>query len=97
MCGSRVIGIPWETIGSGTEVIGLGRHTRALVGWLLAMSVGNTTKVTGKETVAGLSITTNGTMIETVIIVRKIEIEIGTGIGIGTTIIGSRPLWINGQ
>jgi len=71
MHGSTVIGIRWETIGSGIEAIGLERRMLALVGGLLVMSTGNTSKVTGKEIAAGWSITTTGTMIETGIIVRK--------------------------
>jgi len=48
---------------------------RAVVGGLLVMSTGNTLKVTGKDTAAGWSITTTGTVIETGITVGKTGIR----------------------
>jgi len=43
----------------------------ALVGLLLVMNAGNSSKVTGKEIAAGWSMTTTGTVIETGTFVRK--------------------------
>jgi len=79
MYGSTVIGIRWDTTGSGIEVIGLARRMWGLVGGRLAMSAGSTLKVTGKEIAGGGSITTTGIMIEIGTIGRKSAIARKSG------------------
>jgi len=66
-----VIGIRWDTIGTGIKAIGLGHRMPALVGGLLVMSAGNTLKVTGKEITGGYRMTTTGTVTRTGIFARE--------------------------
>jgi len=71
MYGWMVIGIRWETTGSGIKAIGPGHRMSALGGGFLVMSAGNTLKVTGKEIAVGWSIATAGTVTGTEIFARK--------------------------
>jgi hypothetical protein len=73
--GSTVTGIRQETTGNGIKVTGRAHRMRELAGMLLVMTVANIIKVTGKETVAGLSTSTAGIMTGT----GTIEINIMNG------------------
>jgi hypothetical protein len=80
MYGSMVIGIRLDTIGTGIEATGLAHPMLGLVGGLLVMSAGNTSKATGKEIGAGCTMTTTGTVIGTGIFARKSGVAVGAKI-----------------
>jgi len=86
MYGSKVIGIRWETIGSGIKPIGLGHRMLALVGGLLVMSAANSLKVTGKEITGGYRMSTTRTVTETGIFAKR------SGVGITIATRGDRTI-----
>jgi len=66
--GWQVIGIRWEGITSGTQVIGLGPRIPALAGWSLTTMEGSILRVTGRESAAESNMTTALTATKTGII-----------------------------
>jgi hypothetical protein len=79
MYGSRVIGIRFDSIGTGIEAIGLGHRMSALVGGVLVMNAGSSLKVTGKAITGGHRMTTTGTVTGTGIFARKSTVRVGVG------------------
>jgi hypothetical protein len=75
-----VIGIRWDTIGTGIKAIGLGHRMPALVGTLLVMQKGCISKATGREIAAATRTTTTGTVIGTGIIAREERVAVGAKI-----------------